>query len=225
MAYIDETVWGPITPKWAGTYEIELEDVIKTVLESGYDRLVNLGCAEGYYAVGIALKVHEIEVYAFDIDPLARRQVRRLAKLNHTAERIFVLGECTHGRLNELITGKVLVLADLQGDEAVLLDLDKVPKLREADLLIEVHETSTPVDGISGEGKLTRRFAPSHVIDRRVSTGREYWVDQHRELWQPRFSRAQIAKALDEARLSRQVWLWAQKKFIVSKTGSAAKGA
>ena len=69
----------------AGTSEIELEDIIKAALETGYDRLVNLGCSEGYYAVGIALKAREIEVYAFDVDPLARRQVHRLAKLNHTA--------------------------------------------------------------------------------------------------------------------------------------------
>ncbi len=29
MLYLDETVWGPITPKWAGSYEQELEDIIE----------------------------------------------------------------------------------------------------------------------------------------------------------------------------------------------------
>jgi hypothetical protein len=211
MVYIDETVWGPITPKWAGTYEIEIEDIIKKVLQTGYDRFVNLGCAEGYYAVGIALKARDVEIYAFDVDPFSRRQVHRLAKLNRTSDRILVFGECTHDRLNKLISGKALVLADIEGDEAVLLDPDKVPKLKEADLLIEVHETGASINGMTDEEKLTRRFAPSHMIDRRVSTGRECWIDQHRQLWQNRFSRAQMAKALDEARLGQQVWLWAQK--------------
>jgi hypothetical protein len=211
MGYIDETVWGPITPKWAGTYEIELQDIIKAVLRAGYNRFVNLGCAEGYYAVGIALKACGIEVCAFDVDAFARRQVRRLAKLNHSSERIRVFGQCTHARLNELITGKALVLADLEGDEAVLLDPDKVPKLKEADLLIEVHETGALIDEMTLEEKLTRRFAPSHIIDRRVSTGRECWIDEHKELWQNRLSRGQMVKALDEARLGQQVWIWAQK--------------
>jgi hypothetical protein len=48
MSYLDETVWGPITPKWAGSYEMELEDVIEEIVGRGYDRIVNLGCAARY---------------------------------------------------------------------------------------------------------------------------------------------------------------------------------
>jgi hypothetical protein len=212
MSYIDETVWGPITPKWAGTYEIELQDIFKQILRNGYSRFVNLGCAEGYYAVGVAVKDRRIEVIAIDVDPFARKQVHRLAKLNHTSERICVFGECTHSQLNKLITGKTLVLADIEGDELVLLDSGKVPRLNEADLLIEVHEASVLNDGTSIEQKLTQRFALSHAIDRRVSHQRDFWIDQHQDLWQNRILRLEMVKALDEARVGRQIWLWAQRR-------------
>src|SRR6478672_5253661 len=82
MRYIDETVWGSITPKWVGTYELELADIIETIVRHGYTRVLNIGCAEGYYAIGLALRDPSVNVFAFDTDPLSRMQARRLARLN-----------------------------------------------------------------------------------------------------------------------------------------------
>ena len=207
MSYLDETVWGPITPKWAGTYEMELEDVIEEIIWRGYDRIVNLGCAEGYYAVGLALADRKPEVLAFDFDPISRIQARRLAQLNDVSERIRVFGECTHPWLNELIQGKTLVVADIEGDEVVLLDPAKAPRLKEADLLIEVHEYAGMQTAEEG---VTNRFANSHSIARRVSHDRESWIEEHQALWQGKISHERMAKALDEARSGPQFWLWAK---------------
>src|SRR5271165_207536 len=212
MSYLDETVWGPITPKWAGTYEMELEDVIEEIIGRGYDRIVNLGCAEGYYAVGLALADRKPEVSAFDLDPFSRIQARRLAQLNDVSERIRVFGECTHPRLNELIQGKTLVVADIEGDEVVLLDPARVPRLKEADLLIEVHEYADCAGKQIAEERVTNRFASSHSIGRRVSRDREDWIEKHQGLWQGKISRERMTKALDEARSSPQNWLWAKSK-------------
>lgn len=212
MSYLDETVWGPITPKWAGTYEMELEDVIEEIIGCGYDRIVNLGCAEGYYAVGLACRDHKAEVLAFDLDPFARTQVRRLAQLNVVSDRIRVFGECTYFKLNELIKGKTLIVADIEGDEVVLLDPAKVPRLREADLLIEIHEHPDPDAMQTAEERVANRFSGSHAIDRRVSRDREDWIEKHQGLWQGKISRERMTKALDEARSSPQNWLWAKSK-------------
>ena len=86
--------------------------------------------------------IANLEVFAFDVDPIARRQARRLARLNGVSGRVRVFGECTHFKLNELITGETFVVCDIEGHELVLLDPVKVPGLKEADLLIEVHEES-----------------------------------------------------------------------------------
>jgi hypothetical protein len=210
MSYIDEIVWGPITPKWAGTYEMELSDVIGEIIIGGYDRIVNLGCAEGYYAVGLALQNDNFEVFAFDLDPLARRQARRLAILNQVAHRICVGATCTHSKLNDLINGKTLVVADIEGYEVALLDPVKAPRLNEADLLIEVHEDAHSGGMQMAQERLTTRFASSHTVQRRTSHDREDWMAEHHALWQGKISRERMAKALEEGRSVPQIWLWAK---------------
>jgi hypothetical protein len=214
MSYLDETVWGPITPKWAGTYELELDDIIDDIARHGYDRIVNIGCAEGYYAVGLALLDRKPQLFAFDLDPFARGQARRLARLNGVSTRVRVFGKCTHFKLNELITRETLVVCDIEGHELVLLDPVKVPGLKEADLLIEIHEESDSA-GIHGvEERFAGRFAGSHTIERRVSHDRENWIRDHQLLWQGKVSRERMLKSLDEARSASQVWLWARTRRL-----------
>lgn len=51
-AYFDEIGFGgPITPKWVGGYESELHGVIEDVLAHPPERIVDIGSAEGCYAV------------------------------------------------------------------------------------------------------------------------------------------------------------------------------
>jgi Ribosomal protein L11 methyltransferase (PrmA) len=162
MFYLDETVWGPITPKWAGAYEMELEDIILDIARRGYEQILNIGCAEGYYSVGLALLDRKPQVFAFDLDPIARRQARRLARLNGVSARVRVFGKCTHFKLNKVITGKTLVVCDIEGHELFLLDPAKVPGLKDADLLIEVHEESASAGVQSVEERIAGRFVHSH---------------------------------------------------------------
>jgi hypothetical protein len=58
-----------------------LHDIVETAITRRYDRVINVGCAEGYYAVGFATRMPETDVIAFDIDPIARRQTRHLAAM------------------------------------------------------------------------------------------------------------------------------------------------
>jgi ribosomal protein L11 methylase PrmA len=82
-----------------GTYELELSDIIEKIVRHGYTRVLNIGCAEGYYAIGLALRDPAVEVFAFDTDPLSRMQTRRLARLNRVSHRVHVEGECKHARV------------------------------------------------------------------------------------------------------------------------------
>jgi hypothetical protein len=50
---LNETVWGPIEPKWLGTYELELHSIIKGILRAEYNTIIDIGSAEGYYSVGL----------------------------------------------------------------------------------------------------------------------------------------------------------------------------
>jgi len=83
LRYLDEIVCGPIMPKWLGSFECELHAIIEQIRNTQYSAVINVGCAEGYYAVGLAKLFPQVQVFGFDIDPLSRRQTRKLAKLNH----------------------------------------------------------------------------------------------------------------------------------------------
>lgn len=45
-----------LVPKLIGTYEIELTPYIMKIIEKNYSIILNIGSAEGYYAVGLALR-------------------------------------------------------------------------------------------------------------------------------------------------------------------------
>jgi hypothetical protein len=51
-----------------GSYELELHTVIEEAIAKRFERIIDIGCAEGYYAVGLARRTGAI-VYAFDCDP------------------------------------------------------------------------------------------------------------------------------------------------------------
>src|SRR5262245_4258495 len=53
-------------PKLLGTYERELATVMNEICSRPFTNVINIGCGEGYYAVGLALRVPTCHVYAFD---------------------------------------------------------------------------------------------------------------------------------------------------------------
>ncbi|MCE9519631.1 MAG: hypothetical protein K8R87_08785, partial [Verrucomicrobia bacterium] len=50
-----EAVGSSLIGKLVGIYEIELGALMEKILVAPYETVVDLGCAEGYYAVGLAV--------------------------------------------------------------------------------------------------------------------------------------------------------------------------
>lgn len=206
MKYFNRIVWGPLTPKWIGSYESELHQVVIEAINHGYDVIVDIGAAEGYYAVGLARACPQSSVISFDTDFIARRRQRELAALNGVA------GQLTIGRLADaaslnaaLAKGRCLVISDIEGAEVGLLDPSRSPNLRHADILVECHQTPTmTVDDVAH--LLHERFDGTHDVEEICSRSRspEEWQSRHEALRQ--LGRAQLALALDECRYP-QKWL------------------
>jgi hypothetical protein len=96
--------WGPNTPKWIGSYEEELHPFIREVVERLHPRLiVDIGSAEGYYAVGLAAALPGTQMHSFDLDPLARRAQRSLAELNSVSN-LHIHGRCLQTYLQSLLS-------------------------------------------------------------------------------------------------------------------------
>lgn len=159
MLYVAEP-GGSSLPKLLGSYETELHQWVTAIINTDYGKIINVGCAEGYYAVGLALKVPETRVFAFDIDPRARQLCEKMAKRNGVSERVEVRGECNCEGLDALLDERSLVIFDCEGCELGLLDPGRVPNLRVSDVLVELHDF---IDR-SISPTIISRFADTHDI-------------------------------------------------------------
>ena len=64
--------------KLLGCYEQRLQPYISAAIEKRYSTVLNIGCAEGYYAVGLARAMSDAKPLAFDTDPKAQFPTRSL---------------------------------------------------------------------------------------------------------------------------------------------------
>lgn len=158
LGEIKQVVDGRTLPQLVGSYESELHEAIDLLLQTGYTQVINVGCANGYYAVGFALRMPEAKIFAFDIDSRSRSETLELARINGVSDRITVGGECDAGTLNGLASPTTIVLMDCEGCEKDLLDIEAAPQLRACDLLVELHDFAVPDVSTT----ISRRFSGSH---------------------------------------------------------------
>lgn len=163
MTFLDRVSEGAFIPKLLGSYEVELYGLIEKACASRYDTVLNIGCAEGYYAVGLARRLPDARIHAFDIDDRARQLCRELAAMNGVTDRVEIAGEITGPDFATFAEGRVLVLCDIEGAEVDLLDPNRYPALRNMDLLVEIHCIS---DSWTSD-VLYPRFEESHTITER----------------------------------------------------------
>lgn len=201
-------------PKLLGTYELELNDTIESACRRGFRRIVNVGAAEGYYAVGLALRLSGAEVVAYEADAGAARLMLEMSVMNGVAHRVDIRGMCTvEGLRNSLRVGdSTLLLMDVEGDERTLLDPSSVPALRAVTILVEVHDFVS--EQIAPE--IRERFAGSHSLQEVWSRPRSL-EDYPVTLGAVEgLGRALALSSMDEGRPGRMRW------FILSPKGDGA---
>lgn len=144
--------------KCTGSYESELHPAIEDLVGRGFPTVLNIGCAEGYYAVGFAMRLPEARVVAYDIAEHYQALCAKTAAAN--GARVEVRGECDTAELDRLGPGALIVI-DCEGAEDELLDPVAAPGLREATILVELH----PFDDPGVPERVIGRFTGSHRID------------------------------------------------------------
>lgn len=140
----DTSSWfdGDRAAKLIGTYEANLRSTLERAIDRAPQLVINIGCAEGYYAVGLALALPNTQVFARDIDPKAIEACQACAQTNGVGDRVFVGGECECSALSSLIgaSERVLLFLDCEGAELDLIDPLTIPRLANCDLIVEMHE-------------------------------------------------------------------------------------
>jgi hypothetical protein len=161
--YLHDAVSGGYIPKLLGIYERELHPVIATLPQHDIRSIINIGAPDGYYAVGLARYLPSARVLAFEIEPRGQDFVRRIADQNGVGDRVMVRGRCDLPDLQAAATQleRPLVVCDVEGYEDVLLDPEKVPALRSAWILVELHDGKNA--GVSERVRI--RFEDTHTIE------------------------------------------------------------
>jgi hypothetical protein len=172
LRFIEAAVAAPhladcLPAKLIGSYEQELHPSLERLIGAGFPAVVNVGAAEGYYAVGLALRMPEARVHAFEIDDGRRELCRELARANGVEDRVHAEGECDPAWLAGL-EDDCLVVVDCEGCEVELLGQEQAANLSGSALVVELHDHIDP----RSSRQVDELFSPTHEIERVVATPR-----------------------------------------------------
>lgn len=151
-----------VYPKLLGTYEAELHPFVEKVIAAAPKLVIDVGCAEGYYAVGLACRLTAAKVVAADSSERARRMCSEMARLNSVSSRVETMGVLDrNGLLRFAEQPGGCLICDCEGGEKELLDGEVCTKLSSWFLLVEMHEYLEP--GI--EDRLIELTARTHAVE------------------------------------------------------------
>ncbi|THD56400.1 hypothetical protein [Phenylobacterium sp.] len=162
MKYLDTTTEGALIPRLLGTYESELHPYLAKLEAGGLDCVIDVGCAEGYYAVGLARAMPGVTVYAYDTEEAARMKCAELASINGVADRVIIGGEFPPDGFEAFAGRRALVIVDTEGAEVDILQPALSPALARMNVIVETHD-------LYRQGALAtmlERFGPTHDIVR-----------------------------------------------------------
>jgi hypothetical protein len=162
MIFTDWCLHGSLSPQLLGIYERELHGVIEAIVASEYRTIINIGAADGYYAVGLALRMPRAEVFAHETLQLSQVSCCYVAEENNVSDRVTVAGEFRPEDFARFSDRRTVVICDIEGGERDLLDPEKAPALSKFDVLVECHDSVA----LDNSTTIAERFAATHEIER-----------------------------------------------------------
>jgi hypothetical protein len=145
-----------------GTYELELHPWLYDLRPGKYNRVLDIGAADGYYAAGMALRTGQ-RVDAYDTAPRARHLCRLTAKSSGHSRLVRIHSLCSRRALLRLNGQRCFILSDCEGFEISLFSDDVIRALAYSDLIIELHDGAAPFG--TARKVLEPRFAMTHKVE------------------------------------------------------------
>ena len=156
-----------------GSYEAELHEIVERVVADGYETILDVGSGDGYYTVGLARRLPQATVEAFDPDPVARRLCNALADVNGVLDRAEIRDGATADTFRRRRDGRTFVKVDCDGCEVELLRPADSELLQSSTVLVELHDFLRR----DTTEQVLARFAPTHVaeiVERGVRSKEDY---------------------------------------------------
>jgi hypothetical protein len=164
---------GDHLPKLLGTYESELYDIAEQQITAGPDFILNVGCAEGFWGLGMAMRT-QVPTVLVDVNPLALEIAESNAQANGLTNVSFS-NECTVENIQSRLgpAQRPFLVMDCEGHEEHYLDLPAVPALSKTTILLESHDCFRA--GITE--LITSRFADTHDVRAVTQGAKNPYVD------------------------------------------------
>jgi len=165
-----------------GMYEQEvLESLVNA--PAHFRTFVDIGAADGYYAVGLLKSGRVDRAICFEADPEGRATIARLAAKNGVSDKVTILGAASDHFVGMLDAYKVnssetMFLVDIEGAEFKVLTEEVFASLKNSMIIVEAHahiyaDPQTEMEGLIKRASTTHRSTIWYPGPRNPSTFKE----------------------------------------------------
>jgi hypothetical protein len=206
VRYLNDSIGSAYIPKLLGIYERELSQCVEKICDSRPETIIDIGAAEGYYAVGLAIRNPRAKIIAFEMEQRGRDALIEMGALNGVSNRLDVRGKCEPADLAAVLTDpeSTVIVCDVEGYEKILLDPAAVPALSRSSILVELHDFLVP----GARETLNERFQQTHQIEHIWQESRSSADFPWRTMGTRLLPKSYLDWAVDEWRPVRMDWLW-----------------
>ncbi|MDN7900778.1 hypothetical protein QZM82_31770 [Burkholderia cepacia] len=146
--------------KVLGFYEQEVCALLERLV-ARCDVLVDLGGADGFYAVGMVERGLYRESHCFEIEDQSRANIAAIAAANGVADRVHLYGAATSTFACDLSAAGVdfrraAVLVDIESNEFDVLTAECLRDLRHSHVIVEIHDFMGALQKTENNARLAR---------------------------------------------------------------------
>ncbi|MES1951269.1 hypothetical protein S4A8_10446 [Salinisphaera sp. S4-8] len=187
-----------------GEYEAHVVDRLISLSSEVDGPFIDVGAADGYFAIGMARLEKFEQVIAFEKSAEGRQALSRAVALNDCEGMVDIACELTQFEVDERLGAdeRALVLIDIEGSEYDLLTSGMLAALRSSYVLVELHPFEIE-NGIAREQRLIERAHDHFEIEFFIRES--YGPNKFSEL--AAFDDDERLLALSEGRASNMRWM------------------
>lgn len=136
---------GDIASKIYGFYENKIQKKLKELKKP---ILIDIGAADGFFAIGCLHSKLSKYCYAFEQNETSRLALHKTAELNNVANQISIMGKVDYQVFlsslpDDLDLSMAVILCDIEGEEYNFFSETILKKLQKCNLIIEIHTEET----------------------------------------------------------------------------------
>lgn len=202
----EESWWSryDVSTKILGVYEEHVLAKLGEFYSFSTAPFIDIGAADGYFAIGVAKSLPAEKVFAFEISERGRSVLKDNSQINGCLSAIEVGEEASYESVANILSehGSAFVLIDIEGDEYELLNNEMLALLSSSTVIVELHPRKV-TDGSRLQEKLMQNAAK--YFETEILIRETYNPNMFEELSE--FSDEDRLLAFSEGRKANGLWL------------------